>query len=299
MNGVWLVDKPRGVTSHDVVARVRRLLKTRQVGHAGTLDPMATGLLVILVGEATKLSPFLTSERKTYLTTVTLGVATDSLDADGRVTDQQPVSDEIRREIALGESSLVLKQILDDERKRCAQVPPAVSAIHVDGERAHERVRRGEEVTLEPRPVEVSSLALQAIDAGAPLPTMTFELSVSKGYYVRSFGRDVGAALGLPAHLSALRRLRSGAFDVADATPLAPDPALLSLEDAARRALRWVDLTTQGAERARVGKALSVDDFEVPPAEGLAAWGAGGALLAVGEGREGVFRVTRGFVQAR
>lgn len=294
--GVLLIDKPAGKTSHDVVAAVRRALRTRAVGHAGTLDPMATGLLVVLVGEATKLSQYLTSEQKRYRTGVSLGASTSSLDADGTLTVEQPIPEDLRAELALGAASPRLQAILAAELARREQIPPAVSAIHVDGERAHERVRRGEEVVLDPRAVAVHELQLLEVDAGAPRPTVTFELEVSKGYYVRSFGRDVGQALGVPAHLIALRRLRSGAFDVAEASPLhAPGP-LLSMEAAAERALRRLDLTASGVRRARFGQALTAEDFAVPPPdEGVAAWFHEGRLVAIGEHGPEQHRVARGF----
>jgi tRNA pseudouridine55 synthase len=292
--GVWLVDKPPVLTSHDAVARARRLLRTRQIGHAGTLDPMATGLLVLLVGEATKLSPFLSMERKRYRADVCLGVATDSLDADGVILVDAPLPEALLAELARGEGSGLLARALEAERARQEQVPPVVSAIHVDGERAHARARRGEEVSLPPRPVRVFSLELLAVEL-SPRVVIRVELEVEKGYYVRSFGRDLGAALGVPAHLSALRRLSSGGFDLAEATPLEPPARLLSLEEAARRALPGAALSERGARRARQGQALEADDFlDTPPGE-LAAWFEGERLLAVGEPREGRFRVLRGF----
>lgn len=288
------MDKPTGKTSHDVVGAVRRALHTRAVGHAGTLDPMATGLLVVLVGEATKLSNYLTSERKRYRTDVSLGASTGSLDADGAITDEQPVPDDLRADLSL--ASPRLQAILEAERARREQTPPAVSAIHVDGERAYERARRGEEVVLEPRPVEVHDLQLLGVDAVSPRPVLTFELEVSKGYYVRSFGRDVGRALGLPAHLTSLRRLRSGAFDVADAHPLHALGPLLSLEAAVERALPRRDLTDQGVRRARFGQPLAPDDFtSPPPSGGFAAWFHGETLVAIGEHQPDRHRVARGF----
>jgi tRNA pseudouridine55 synthase len=292
--GVWLVDKPPAITSHDAVARARRLLRTRQVGHAGTLDPMATGLLVLLVGEATKLSPFLSMERKRYRADVCLGAATDSLDADGTIVTEAPLPELLLAELARGEGSELLSRALEAERARQEQVPPVVSAIHIDGERAYARARRGEEVSLLPRPVRVFSLELLAVEL-LPRVVIRVELEVDKGYYVRSFGRDLGAALGVPAHLTALRRLRSGGFDLAEATPLEPPARLLSLEEAARRALPSTALSERGAKRARQGQALDPEDFLSPPPGELAAWFEGERLLAVGELREGQFRVLRGF----
>ncbi|MCS6900825.1 MAG: tRNA pseudouridine(55) synthase TruB [Myxococcales bacterium] len=296
--GVWLVDKPPALTSHEAVQRARALLRTRQVGHAGTLDPMATGLLVLLVGEATKLSPFLSMERKRYQADICLGVSTDSLDADGVLVEETPVPEELRRELAQGRNSERLCRALEAERSRREQVPPAISAIHIAGDRAHARVRRGEEVNLPPRPVRVISLELLAVEL-LPRVVIRVELEVDKGYYVRSFGRDLGMALGVPAHLTALRRLASGGFTLAEATPLAPPPRLLSLEEVARRALPVGVLSEQGARRARQGQTLGPDDFLGAPPRGLAAWFEGERLLAVGESKEERFRVLRGFSAGR
>jgi len=203
VHGVLVVDKPGGMTSHDVVARARRLFGTRAVGHAGTLDPMATGVLVLLFGEACKLSAYLTGQDKTYSAGVRFGSATDSLDADGRVTEERTLpAGWLARE--------TLDRALAVERARTLQVPPAVSAISEGGRRAYQRVRAGETVELAPRPVRVARLELlEWSDAGVDV-----ELEVSKGYYVRAFARDLGATLGVPAHLGRLRRLTSGAFSL-------------------------------------------------------------------------------------
>lgn len=301
--GVLLVDKPSGLTSHDVVARVRRALGTRAVGHAGTLDPMASGLLLVLVGEATKLSAHLTGEAKRYQTTVLLGASTDSLDADGAIIETAPITSALRAELSLGEQSPVLRAALEVETTRSEQIPPAVSAIHVDGERAYEKARRGEVVALAPRPVAVQRLSLLGVDTSGPYPAVEIVLTVSKGYYVRSFGRDLGASLGVPAHLSALRRLSSGNFDVADACPLdAPErfaSSLLSLEDAARRALPTCELTELGAKKCTWGQKLFGDDFTAPPVEAFAGWFFEGKLVALGVFAEGSGKVARGIVQPR
>ncbi len=304
-SGVLLLDKPRGLSSHDVVGAVRRALGTRAVGHAGTLDPMATGLLVALVGEATRLSPFLSGARKRYLARVSFGVGTDSLDADGRETARRPLEGPLRDEFAAappgGPPPPALARALGAERARREQVPPDVSALHVDGERAYERARRGETLALAPRPVEVGEARLCGLDAADPgFPSIEVELEVSKGYYVRSFARDLGAALGAPAHLSALRRLESGGFSVAEARPLAPPEALagalLPTGSALRRAMASAELSDEGATRARQGKALGPEHFVGPAPAGLAAWFRGDVIVAVGETREGgEARVVRGF----
>src|SRR5262245_57285998 len=183
-DGLLVVDKPKGPTSHDIVARARRLFSTRAVGHAGTLDPMATGVLVLLFGEALKLSAYLTLEEKTYVAKVSFGSTTDTLDADGKVTSSEPLApstlDAERVEVAL-----------EAERARTSQVPPAVSSIKVGGERAHRLARRGETPSLEPRPVRVQRLSLLARNEDS----LELEVTASKGYYVRSLARDLGEAL--------------------------------------------------------------------------------------------------------
>ena len=292
-----LIDKPSGLSSHDVVARVRRALGTRQVGHAGTLDPMATGLLVVLVGDGTRLSSHLTASSKRYRAVVVLGEGTDSLDADGASTGRAPVPRALREDLAARRQ--LLGSALEIERTRAAQIPPSISAIHTGGERAYERARRGEEVVLAPRPVCVHALTVLSIDALAELPRLEIDLCVSKGYYVRSMARDLGLSLGLPAHLGALRRLSSGAFDVAEAIGLDDlsrlPAALRPLAEVAGRALPSAALSESGTRRARLGQRLGRDDFESEPPGGVAAWFSGAALVALGEYADGEGRVVRGF----
>ncbi|HTQ45104.1 MAG TPA: tRNA pseudouridine(55) synthase TruB [Polyangiaceae bacterium] len=301
-SGVLVVDKPRGPTSHDVVARVRRALHTRDVGHAGTLDPMATGVLVVAVGEATKLVPWLTSHSKTYEATIALGVETDSLDADGRETRRVPPSDALRA--ALAESrgphlAPAVRAALEVERARKTQVPPAFSAIHTEGERAHERARRGEEVELAPRVVTVHRLDLVASSEEPPFVAVA--LDVSKGYYVRSLARDLSAALGTVGHLTALRRVRSGCFVSEEALPLdTPDDELAArvepLARVAARALPVARLTVTGARDARHGRRIKPADIDAPTREPCAWLDEAGALVAVGElDAEGTGQVLRGF----
>ena len=290
-DGVLVVDKPGKATSHDIVAQARRIFGTRDVGHAGTLDPMATGVLLLLFGEATKLSGFLTRDRKRYRATVYLGRATDTLDADGQVTEEVPVLPERLTESALGLA-------LAAEKARLRQIPPAVSAIKVDGRRSYALARAGNAVELAEREVQVASLSLIA-HVGQEL---TLEVEASKGYYVRALARDLGAALGLPAHLSALRRLASGRFELADAAswPASPEVGLLSTAEAARRTLPCAVLTESGERRARLGQAVEGTDFTelsgAPLTETVAWFGSSGALIALGQERSaGEFRVVRGF----
>ena len=203
-----LVDKPPGLTSHDVVLRVRRVLRTRAVGHTGTLDPFATGLLVVLVGRATRLARFVESESKTYLATARLGVSTDTDDATGaelgEPADISALSEPVVRTALAG--------FLGAQRQR----PPRYSAKHVDGERSYRLARRGVAVDLAETAVTVHGIELVRF---AP-PELVFRASVSAGTYVRALARDLGERLGVGAHLTALRREAVGSLRVEDAVPL-------------------------------------------------------------------------------
>jgi tRNA pseudouridine55 synthase len=204
-NGLLLIDKPRGITSHDVVAQVRLALSERRVGHAGTLDPMATGLLVLAIGPSTRLLRFAQSETKRYSGTVTFGVATDSLDADGEVLERRDdvTLDPIRVDA-------VAKEMLGPQ----AQTPPMVSALKVGGRRLHALARQGVEVEREPRQITIDDFSLHATN----LPEVyEFDVTCSVGTYVRVLLSDLAQRLGTIGHLSSLRRLSSGAHRVEDA----------------------------------------------------------------------------------
>jgi tRNA pseudouridine55 synthase len=208
MEGVLLVDKPAGMTSHDVVYRLRRKLAMQRIGHAGTLDPMATGLLIMLVGKATRISQYLISLDKVYEGEITLGVTTNSQDAEGEVMETRPVP-------ALAEDQVrdAMKTFLGDQY----QTPPMFSAIKVEGVPLYKKARKGEEVEREPRFIRVASFELRSF----ALPKLTFRLACTKGTYVRTLAHDLGQKLGCGAHLSALRRTGSGKFDIGQCTPLA------------------------------------------------------------------------------
>ncbi|MCB9538374.1 MAG: tRNA pseudouridine(55) synthase TruB [Myxococcales bacterium] len=223
--GLLLVDKPQGPTSFDVVARVRRALQVRRVGHTGTLDPMATGLLPVLVGPATRLVPFLTEGDKAYEAVLRLGVGTDSLDAEGEVIARDDPAAVAAVDAAAFEAALA------SQRGALAQRAPIFSAIKVDGERLYAKARRGEQVEAPVRPVTVHRLELLE----ATPPDYRVAVRCSKGTYVRALARDVAAHLGLHAHLVALRRTEVGALRVQDAVPL---DALEQDAAAARAALR-------------------------------------------------------------
>ncbi|HWT32259.1 MAG TPA: tRNA pseudouridine(55) synthase TruB, partial [Microbacterium sp.] len=213
--GILLVDKPGGMTSHDVVARSRRALNTKKIGHAGTLDPMATGLLILGVGPATRLLTYLVGLGKTYEATIRLGVATDSDDADGRITATADAAHVTGAQIDAGVVQLT---------GPISQVPSTVSAIKVDGRRAYDLARAGEDVQLKARDVVVSRFEVLARRPGDGVIDLDVVVDCSSGTYIRALARDLGAGLGVGGHLTALRRTRIGPFAVAEARPV-PDAA--------------------------------------------------------------------------
>ncbi len=207
MEGILLVDKPRDHTSHDVVARLRGKLKMKRVGHAGTLDPMATGLLIILVGKATRVSQYLTSLDKEYEGTVELGKVTDTQDAEGEMMETRPVPPFTEAEIRTA-----IQGFLGDQY----QLPPMYSAIKIDGVPLYKSARKGEEITREPRFIRVMSWEMTRFG----LPQFDFRLRCTKGTYVRTLAHDLGQRLGCGAHLAALRRTATDKFNVTQALTL-------------------------------------------------------------------------------
>jgi tRNA pseudouridine55 synthase len=269
-----LLDKPAGITSHDAVQRVRRVFRTRAVGHTGTLDPFATGLLIALVGRATRLARFVEGEAKTYLAEARLGFATDTDDLTGT-----PLAEPVPVVV----TTAAVRESLEAFRGRHEQRPPAFSAKHVGGERSHRLARRGAAVELRPVQVEVSDIELLEL-AG---DRVRFRVTVSAGTYVRAIARDLGERLGCGAHLVALRRERIGRLTVADAVPLealGPDTPLLPPQ----AVLTDLPLRTLGAAEA--------DDVRHGrPIPGGAETGTvglvcDGTLLAIGEAADGMIQ---------
>lgn len=207
MNGILIVDKPAGMTSHDVVRRLRRVCKTRRVGHSGTLDPMATGLLLVAVGEGTRVVQFLVEGDKTYRATLKFGAETTTQDAEGEVTHQRPI-DHL-------EDSAVL-QACQQMVGELQQIPPMYSAIKIKGVALHRLARQGIEIERPPRTVYIRHLTVESL----ALPQLSFEVKCSKGTYVRTLCHDLGHKLGSAAYLSSLRRIRSGSFDIKEAVTL-------------------------------------------------------------------------------
>jgi tRNA pseudouridine55 synthase len=298
--GVLVLDKPQGITSHDVVSRVRRALGVRRVGHAGTLDPMATGVLVVAVGEATKLVTWLTAVDKSYEATIALGIETDTLDADGREVRRAAINPELLRALACSRGCAcapMLRDALQTERTRTTQVPPVYSAIKIGGERSFARARKGERVDPSPRDVRVLRLELR--NCSDDPPSLSVTVDAGKGYYVRALARDVACALGTLGHLTRLRRTRSGGFvlDEAVSAEASPDELrarMQSVVHAAARALPVARLTQAGALDARCGRPVPPGDIDGPACCPCAWIDPAGALVAVGtvdaEGRSAVLR---------
>jgi tRNA pseudouridine55 synthase len=272
-NGLLLVDKPKGLTSHDVVARVRRILHEKKVGHAGTLDPMATGLLIVAVGPSTRLLRFAQSETKRYAGAVKFGVATDSLDADGAVTHQRPVPPMDEDQVNAVAAAMVGPQF---------QTPPMVSAIKVDGQRLHELARRGVEVERVAREITVSKFSLRATDDDA---VWRFDVECSVGTYVRVLLSDLAERLGTIGHLVELRRVASGSHSVEDALTLealqdAVDEgrAVLAPPAAFVAALVHVTLSAEQVRAVRMGQRVTITAED---AEEVAAMDGGGELVGI------------------
>jgi tRNA pseudouridine55 synthase len=249
MNGVLVVDKPKGITSFDVVREVRRALKVKKVGHTGTLDPMATGVLPICIGDATKIAQFITEASKAYDATVKLGATTDTLDAEGKVLETRAVP-VLNREL--------IERTFDKFRGTFAQVPPMYSAVKIGGKRLYELARAGEEVERAPRQVTVHELLLRDFSADE----LKLSVSCSKGFFVRTLGAEIGESLGCGAHLTALRRTQSGPFSLAQAVPLEKIVAgasltLIGLNDALKD-LPSLQVTEAEASRVKHGGVVEV-----------------------------------------
>lgn len=205
--GILLVDKPQGLTSHDVVARLRRVYQIKKIGHAGTLDPMATGLLIMLIGKATKVSQYMMSMEKEYTGTVMLGQVTDSQDAEGEVLEERSVP-----ELSEAQVLAEMKRFVGDQY----QMPPMFSAKKINGQKLYKLARKGKTVEREPRVIHVSSFEL----IGFELPRISFRVGCSKGTYVRTIAHDLGENIGCGGHLCELRRTGVGSFRIEDSLTL-------------------------------------------------------------------------------
>jgi tRNA pseudouridine55 synthase len=280
-DGLLVVDKPAGMTSHDVVARVRRIYRMKRVGHAGTLDPDATGVLLVGLGRVTRLLRFVQETTKAYDGRVVFGIATTTLDAAGEVTARIPMP-QLTREAVEAATTRFVGDI--------QQVPPMVSAVKVDGKRLHDLARQGIEVERAPRPVTVHRFAVTAFTPGEH-PSAEVAVECSSGTYVRVLAADLGEALGGCAHLAALRRVRVGPFPVAEAHELAaieadPEGCVLAPAEAVRDLARLV-VDHETAAAVRHGQRLA----DTPTAQGrCAVIDPAGELLAVYEAADGEAR---------
>jgi tRNA pseudouridine55 synthase len=287
-DGLLIVDKPAGWTSHDVVARLRRLTGTRRVGHAGTLDPLATGVLIVGVGRATRLLGHLALTEKEYLATIRLGQATGTCDAEGEVVSGAPAGG-VTLDAVRAAAAKLTGQI--------EQVPPAVSAVKVAGTRAYRLARAGTTPVLAPRVVTVRSFSvLSERRIGADLLDVDVAVTCSSGTYIRALARDLGEALGVGGHVTVLRRTRAGAYDLSlarDLDRLDVGEALIPLERAAADAFPSRVLTGEEARWLSHGGRLPGTGAAPGP---VAAFGPDGALIALVEERDGQTRPLAVFV---
>ncbi|GEB63860.1 tRNA pseudouridine synthase B [Sinomonas atrocyanea] len=273
LSGLVIVDKPRGWTSHDVVGKVRRLAGTRKVGHAGTLDPMATGVLVVGINKATRLLSHIVGTEKTYTATIRLGQRTVTDDAEGEVLEERIAA------------AVTEQQIRDAAAKltgHILQVPSSVSAIKVAGERSYARVRAGKEVTLEARPVTIHSFDIHAVrrERGGKLQDVDVTVRCSSGTYIRALARDLGADLGVGGHLTALRRTQVGPYRIEQAhtlEELAGSLTVLPLADAARSLLPVRELSDGETVELSFGRRIPATGS----AELTAAFAPDGELVAL------------------
>jgi tRNA pseudouridine55 synthase len=299
-SGLLVIDKPGGMTSHDVVARVRRLARTRRVGHAGTLDPMATGVLVVGIEKATRLLGHLMLTEKTYRATIRLGQATSTDDAEGALVGGSSAAGVTAEALDAGIARLT-GPIL--------QVPPGVSAIKVNGERAYKLTRAGAAPELAARPVTVGQFSITGTRRDGDLLDVGAVIRCSSGTYIRALARDLGAALGTGGHLTALRRTAVGPYAVAMAhtlreledQPQSPDPPVIPLAEAAAAAFPRLDLTEDEARRLAQGARLPLpDDVPPSPADGpqtpVAAFAPDGSFVALVTAAEGRLRSLAVFV---
>ncbi|SCG36306.1 tRNA pseudouridine(55) synthase TruB [Micromonospora inositola] len=280
-DGLIVVDKPGGMTSHDVVARIRRLARTRRVGHGGTLDPMATGVLVIGVGRATRLLTYVIGAGKSYTATIRLGQATVTDDAEGDVIATTPAGT-VTDEAVHGALAALTGEI--------DQVPSAVSAIKINGERAYKRVREGASVELPARRVTISRLDVRSIRRDqTDVVDVDVDVTCSSGTYIRAIARDAGLALGVGGHLTALRRTAVGGFTLAEAATLdeleqrAPEVVNLPLDAAAERYFPRRDATPEEARILSHGGPLDPAGITGP----YAVFGPDGGLIAIVSERDG------------
>ena len=285
MTGIAIVDKPEGWTSHDVVAKLRRALGERRIGHGGTLDPMATGVLPIFVGRATRAASFLESADKEYLASVRFGIVTDTQDTTGQMLSESSLRP------SEGEAEAALLGFLGKQE----QLPPLYSAVKVEGKKLYQYARAGREVERQPRKIEISAVEPLGF---SPEGDYRFRLTVSKGTYVRTICHDLGQRLGCGGAMSALRRLRAGAFSIDEASPLEAflgddGASLLRPLDSIFRAYPPLTLGEEETRLVRCGNAFST----AAAAGTYRLYDETGAFLALGSSSEGRMRTIKNFFE--
>lgn len=282
MNGILVVDKPAGITSHDVVSRVRQMLKTKRVGHTGTLDPFATGVMVILVGKATRLAQFLDKDEKEYEATVRFGYETDTGDLTGTPTietDQKATAALLR--------DVDWEEVLPAFRGEIEQVPPMYSAKKVGGKKLYEHARRGETIERKPVRVRVSSLS---VNSSSLTPrSLDLRVTCSAGTYIRTLAEDIGRKIGVGAHVAALRRTRAGAFSIGSALTLEhlesvddPSSALVSMENAVYNLPKF-HLSEERVDKTKNGLPTRVISEQFENEQAVRMLSPDGKLIAIGQ----------------
>ena len=283
MNGIVIIDKPAGWTSQDVTARLRRVFGTRRIGHGGTLDPMATGVLPVFVGRGTRGVEFFEHAEKTYETELLLGVATDTEDTTGTVLT--------RREVSVTQEQLT--EVLERFRGEIMQIPPMYSALKVNGQKLCDLARKGRQVERQPRPVTIHELTLLSREGD----TLHLRVRCSKGTYIRTLCADIGAALGCGGCMQALRRTQAGEYTIAEAVPLqqlleSPEPeTYLRDVDTMFRGYPGVKLTVNQEKRCRNGNAFSVS----LPGGTYRAYSQSGEFLMLAKVEDGVMSTIKSF----
>jgi len=286
IDGLLIIDKPEGITSHDVVARVRRILKTRRVGHTGTLDPFATGVMVVLVGKATRLAQFLDKDVKEYEAVVRLGFDTDTGDRTGMQVADCGLRNE---EIAEALDRISLEKVLEEFCGEIGQVPPMYSAKKVEGKKLYELARAGKEIERKPIKVNIYKLELLSEEQICnPQSAISIRVVCSAGTYIRTLAEDIGRRLGTGAHLEELRRTRSGKFDLSQSITLDKleklddaGSALLSMEEAISNLPKFI-LPPDRVEKTKNGLSTRVELSELADGQAVRMQTDGGGLIAVG-----------------
>jgi tRNA pseudouridine55 synthase len=286
MDGLLIIDKPEGITSHDVVARVRRILKTRRVGHTGTLDPFATGVMVVLVGKATRLAQFLDKDVKEYEATIRLGFETDTGDRTGLRTADRGLRNEEIAEVLGGTD---LEEVLEEFRGEIEQVPPMYSAKKVEGKKLYELARAGKKI--ERKPIKVSIYEFELLSEEQirnPKSAIRIRVVCSAGTYIRTLAEDIGKRLGTGAHLEELRRTRSGKFDLSQSITLDrlekldnPGLELLPIQEAVRHLPQFI-LPPDRVEKTKNGLSTRIELSELSDGQAVRMMTDAGELIAVG-----------------